>query len=185
MARRTRTAGEPTPGSPADALPEADPANVARSIVLARLTAAPRTRSELATTLRERGIPDDIATCVLDRFEEVGLVDDASFARAWVASRHRVRGSARSVLRQELRRKGVDDVRVSEALEEIDDAAERERARALASRKLAGMTAVDPGVRARRVASMLARRGYPTSVAMGVVRELLGEEAVTAREPEA
>lgn len=175
MARRARTAGGPTPGSPADRQPDADPASVARAIVLQRLTAAPRTRRELETTLRERGVPDEVASEVLDRFTEVGLVDDAAYAGMWVSSRHRVRGSARPVLRQELRRKGVDDALIEAALAQVDDGAERARARELAARKLATMTALDPQVRARRVASMLARRGYPTGLAFAVVRELVGE----------
>ena len=89
---------EPTPGSLADLQDDADPEQVARTILLRRLSVAPRTRRELADDLRKRGIPDDVSARVLDRFEEVGLVDDTEFARMWAVSRQRTKGSARSVL---------------------------------------------------------------------------------------
>ena len=104
-----RYVSEPTPGSSADLQDEADPEQVARTILLRRLTASPRTRTELRTDLLRRGIPEVVADRVLDRFVDVGLIDDAAFAQQWVESRQRTRGSARSVLRQELRAKGVDD----------------------------------------------------------------------------
>ena len=85
----------------------ADPEQVARTILLRRLEAAPRTRAELATTLRERNVPDEVALRVLDRFEEVGLIDDRVFARMWVESRQRGRNLSGRALRSELRRKGV------------------------------------------------------------------------------
>lgn len=172
---RRRPAGEPTPGSPADLQPEADPESVARAIVLRRLELAPRTRHELAVTLRERGVPQEVADAVLDRFVEVGLIDDAEFARSWVESRHRSRGAARPVLRQELRRKGVADALIDEALGQLTAEGESERARALVHRKLPSLSRYDDATKARRLSSMLMRRGYSGGTAATVVREAIGE----------
>ena len=77
------------PASDAD---EADPEAVARLICLRMLTAAPRTRAQLASALRRRGVPEAAAEAVLGRFTEVKLIDDATFASAWVESRHHGRG---------------------------------------------------------------------------------------------
>ena len=77
-----------------------------------------------------------MATRLLDRFEEVGLVDDDAFARAWVASRQPGKGLARRALAQELRRKGIDDEVAREALDEIDPADEEAAARVLVRKKL-------------------------------------------------
>jgi regulatory protein len=170
-----RYVNEPTPGSLADQQDEADPEQVARSIVLRRLSATPRTRRELHDDLRRRGIPDDVSERVLNRFVEVGLIDDAEFARQWAESRQRTKGSARSVLRQELRAKGVDDDIVMEALEPIDAETEGVRARRLVENKVTAMSRLEPAVRERRLISMLVRRGYSYGVAMSVVRQLLGE----------
>ncbi|HEY2549515.1 MAG TPA: RecX family transcriptional regulator, partial [Streptosporangiaceae bacterium] len=56
------------------------------------LTSAPRTRAELAAALSRRGIPEEAAEEVLGRFTDAGLIDDATFASAWVESRHHSRG---------------------------------------------------------------------------------------------
>ena len=172
-----RYVNQPTPGSPADLQDEADPEQVARTILLRRLSAAPRTRSELRSDLLRRGIAEDVADRVLDRFVEVGLVDDAAYAHLWVESRQRTRGSARAVLRQELRGKGIDAAQAEEALASIDPEAERERARQLVQSKAPATASLEPAARMRRLAGMLQRRGYPGSMAFAVVREVLGESA--------
>ena len=100
---------------------QADPEGVARTIVLDSLTGQARTRKELADKLAKREVPDEVATELLDRFTEVGLIDDSAYARQWVESRHRSRGLAPRALAQELRRKGVGDEEAKEALEQIDE----------------------------------------------------------------
>jgi regulatory protein len=154
---------------------EADPEAVARKILLDTLTGQARSRQELADKLAKRGVPDDLATALLDRFTEVGLVDDAAYARQWVESRHRSRGLAPRALAQELRRKGVGDDDTKAALEQIDEADERTAARALVDRKMRSMRGLDPQVATRRLAGLLARKGYSSGVAFSVVREALAE----------
>jgi regulatory protein len=168
---RPRTRSDDDPGTG----PHADPESVARKILLDRLSAQPRTRAELADTLAKKLVPDEVAQRVLDRFEEVGLIDDAAFARAWVESRQSGRGLARRALAQELRRKGVSDDVAQEALEEVDPEDETEAARLLVRRKLRSMGRLDHPTRMRRLSAMLARKGYPPGVALGVVREALAE----------
>ncbi len=43
---------------------------------------------------------------ILDRFEEVGLVDDAQYAEMIVRTRHAERGLSRRAISTELRRRG-------------------------------------------------------------------------------
>ena len=176
----------PTPGSPADRAPDADPESVARTIVLRRLTAAPRTRAQLADDLRRRDVPDEVAERVLDRFTEVGLVDDNAFASAWVQSRHRGRGLSRRALAHELRHKGVDDATVAEAVDEIDLDDEVAAATALVAGRLAATRGLPVETRVRRLAGMLARKGYSGGLSMRVVRDALDAEedpAVTGPSP--
>ncbi len=158
--------------------PPADPLERAREICLQQLGFAPRTRSELAATLSKRGIPTDAADQVLGRFTEVGLIDDALFAQMWVTSRHRGRGLSSRALQQELRRKGVDDDVAGEALAALDPAQERLTARALVDRKLPSTRGLAVDARVRRLAGMLARKGYSGGVAFSVVREALADEGL-------
>ena len=175
MSRRNRSASEPTSGSLADLHAEADPAQAARTIVLRRLTAAPRTYAQLRDGLLERGFEMDVITQVLDRYVEVGLINDSEFAEMWVRSRHSIRGNARSVLRRELRDKGVPAEDAEVALATITDEAERERAGDLVRRRLASTARLEHQARVRRLTSMLARRGYPPGICFGVVKEVLDD----------
>ncbi|MGW3724520.1 recombination regulator RecX [Streptomyces sp. F001] len=153
-----------------------DPAERARAICLRLLTGTPRTRKQLADALRKREIPDEVAEEVLSRFEEVGLINDSAFADAWVESRHHGRGLARRALAQELRTKGVDPTLIDEAVAQLDSEQEESTARELVARKLRSTRGLDRDRRLRRLASMLARKGYPEGMALRVVRQALEEE---------
>jgi regulatory protein len=185
----TQRASTPTPAGPpvppppdpvADG-PEADHEAVARKILLDQLTGQARSRKELSDKLASRNVPDEIAIALLDRFEEVGLVDDEAFARSWIASRQPGKGLARRALAQELRRKGIDDEVARDALDEVDPADEEAAARALVRKKLRTLSRVDDTTATRRLVGMLARKGYGSGLAFAVVRdELAAAERSTA-----
>ena len=145
--------------------------------MLRRLTAAPRSRAQLEADLAARDVPEDVAQRVLDRFTEVGLVDDAAFAEAWVRTRHAGRGLSRRALGQELRQKGIDDETAGVALEDIGLEEEAAAAAALVARRLPATRGLPVEVRMRRLAGMLGRKGYPGGLAMRVVRDALSAEA--------
>lgn len=143
--------------------------------MLRQLAMAPRSRQQLRDKLRQRNCPDDVAEAVLDRMTEVGLVDDEAFAGMLVRSKQAGRGLATRALSQELRTKGIDPETAEAVLADIDPEEERERARTLVIKKLRTMHGLDATVQTRRLAGMLARKGYPSSVAFAVIREALAE----------
>lgn len=169
MARRGRQepGGDERPPEPA-----ADPVAVAREIVLRLLTLRARSRAELADALGRRGVPDEVTAEVLDRFAEVGLIDDVAFAAQWVESGKR-RSRSRSTLRRELRGKGVNDELVREAVSSVSDGDEYEAAVALAHKRAAATMGLAEPVRYRRVAGALARRGFGADVTHRALREAL------------
>ena len=124
----------------------------------------------MAGALAKKNVPDKLATSLLDRFEEVGLIDDVDFARQWVQSRQRTRGLAPRVLALELRRKGIADEIVRDVLADIDPVDERQAAHRLVQKKLRSMASLDDTTRIRRLTSMLARKGYSPQLAFDVVR---------------
>ncbi len=170
-ARTARTVDLVEPPDPAGEA--ADPESVARLICLRLLTAAPRTRAQLADALRRRGVPEDAAAAVLTRFAEVGLIDDAMFASAWVESRHHGRGLGRRALAAELNQRGVDRADIQAAVAQLSPETELATARALVERRLASTAGQPAQARVRRLAGMLARKGYPAGLAYQVVREAL------------
>lgn len=153
--------------------PDADPESVARAICLRMLANRPCTRAELATELRRRNVPDDAAATVLERFDEVGLVDDTAFAASFIERQRRTRGLSRRALASELRRKGVGDDDISEAVAVVSDDDERARAAELVARKLGSVRTLDRDKQVSRLVGMLARKGYGGGVAYSVVREAL------------
>lgn len=170
-ARRSFGVGatEPDDGPPE---PDADPVGTARTIALRKLTASARTRHELDEALQKKNVPEEIAAAVLDRLEDVGLIDDGAFAQSWVDSRQQRRHLSRSALRRELQTKGVDRDQVDAALASVDVEDELAAARALAAKKAAGMHGLDRTVRERRLAGVLARRGFGSGIVTTVLREL-------------
>ncbi|MBT8160187.1 MULTISPECIES: regulatory protein RecX [Arthrobacter] len=154
---------------------------MARAIVLRQLTNSPKSRLQLSRKLAERNVPEAVAEAVLDRFEDVGLVDDADFAEMWVRSRAQSRKLARSALRRELADKGIDAGTAEEALAQVSDDDELNSAKELVARRLrAGVDLSDRAERdrqARRLASMLARKGYQPSMAFRIVNDVLDEAA--------
>lgn len=157
---------------------DADPEAAARAIVLRKLSVAPQTRAQLDDAMRRGGVTEDVRARVLDRFSDVGLIDDAMFARMWVESRHAGRGLARKALAHELRRRGVDAAVVDEAVGELPADQEEAMARELVIRRLPATRGLDPRSRTRRLAGLLARRGYSAALAARVVREALESEGV-------
>ena len=162
--------------------PDANPENVARAIALRKLAAAPQTRAQLDDAMARRGVPAEVRDRILDRFDEVGLIDDAMFARMWVESRHAGRGLAKKALAHELRRRGIDSALVDEAVADLAPEREEDTARALVARRLPSTRGLDTATRTRRLAGMLARKGYPPGLSYRVVREALEREGVDEAE---
>jgi len=139
------------------------------------LTIAPRTRAQLAAALRRRGVPEQAAEAVLARFTEVGLIDDATFASSWVESRHHGRGLGRRALTAELDKRGVDRTDIAAAIDKLSPDTELATARALVERRLASTADQPAPVRTRRLAAMLARKGYPPGIVYRAVRDALAD----------
>lgn len=152
---------------------EPDPHDAARQIVLRQLAIAPRSRAELLQKLAQRGCTHDVAGAVLDRMTEVGLVDDEAYAHMLVRSQQAGRGLAKRALARELRTKGIDGELADKALSSISDEDERDRARALVDKKLRAMHGLGIEVQTRRLAGMLARKGYSSSLTYAVIREAI------------
>lgn len=166
-----------------------EPAHQARDVVYRLLAVRARSRSELRQALVRKGFDEELADAALQKFADAGLIDDAEFARAWVRERHDQQGLGRHALGVELRRKGVAEHVIDDALSTVDEESEVERARELVRRKLRGMpavdgTAVDGAKRTRRLVSMLARKGYSEGMAFRVVREELEHAPPDGADPD-
>jgi regulatory protein len=163
-----------TGAAPQDAEPDQE--DEAPAIPLRLLTSSPRSRAQLAEAMARKDVPDEVAARVLDRFTEVGLIDDVEYARMVVRTRHAERGLSRRAIAVELRRRGIDDEVAGDALEQVDADDEESAARTLVRRKLASTAGLDAQTRSRRTFAALGRRGYPPGLVAKLVREELAAQ---------
>jgi regulatory protein len=161
---------------PPDAEPIVDP-EACREAALKLLERQRRTRADLVRRLRDKGHAPTTITTVLDRLAGVGLVDDAEYARAWLAGRWGRRAAGWRRLEQELRGRGVgaeDIARGRAALEEqtgpTDEVHGARRVLDQVARRYRGL---DPRTRRQRLTALLLRRGFD----LDTVREALREES--------
>jgi regulatory protein len=135
----------------------------------------PRARSvvEVRRRLVGAGYRPELVEGAIERMLELGMLDDAAFARAWVESRDRARPRGERAMRQELALKGVDRETVDLLLDERRDAAagldpdgavtsaDRVGAERLLARNLRSLARVaDPRQRRQRAYALLARNGF-------------------------
>ena len=149
-----------------------DQLSAAQTIALNALAPRAKSRGELASHLKRRGIEEDVAVEVLDRLEKSGLVNDLEFARAWASSRMRAKNLSKRVIANELREKGVTGDLIAIALDEIDSDLEYRAALELGMRKARSLARFDEDVRERRLISALQRKGFNFSVISAVLKEI-------------
>ncbi len=144
------------------------------------LAARARSKREIEQKLLQAGYRPCTVEMVLYKLERENLLDDADFARQWVESRqHHKLG--RSRIAQELRRKGISQEEAEDALEIIDDEDQLAGAVALAEKAAARIKPGEDMRKAtRRIAAMLARRGYSWDVAKEAIRQALSEGIVNS-----
>lgn len=101
--------------------------------------------------------PPEIASAVVERLRQVGLLDDARYAARLACSLSEQKHYPRRRIEQELRRRGISDVLIQEVVSELEGE-DYEQALALLERKYYNKMK-DPDSR-RRVVAALARRGF-------------------------
>jgi regulatory protein len=177
-----------------EARAEVDDPAVVLEAALRFLEARARSVAEVRRRLTRAGYRPDLVEAAVEHLSALGVLDDESFARAWVESRDRARPRGERALRQELALKGVERAVSDEILEERREAGQGseidlEAARRLLARNSRGLARVaDPRVRRQRAYALLARNGFDPDVCRAASAELVGDagasdEAETEPEP--
>jgi regulatory protein len=147
----------------------------ARNVLLHQLARSAKSTSQLRKILEQREITPEIAEKVIERFTEVGLIDDAAYAETIVNSRRNYKGLAKSAIKRELNEKGVSQELVEEAISGITAEDDFESAKQLATRRFGQMAHLEKEVRTRRLAGYLQRKGYASSAVFAAIK--FAEEA--------
>ncbi|OWR27911.1 RecX family transcriptional regulator [Saccharibacillus sp. O23] len=140
-----------------------------------------RTSGEIEKKLLEKEIDPEAAAETVRRLEEEKLIDDASYAQEWAKQRVTGRKKGKVLVKQELRRKGIDQELIEEALDALGDEDELRSAEELAAKKWR-TTKGELWDRKRKTAAFIMRRGFSSDIARKALDRVLSQENEDADE---
>jgi regulatory protein len=132
----------------------------------------PRSEPELRQRLIKRNFPTESIDAVVSRMKDQGLVNDAEFARFWTENRDSFSPRSRWLTGMELRRKGVSEDIIQQAVDRLDDDDSAYRA---AWKKARNLPRHDYQSFRRRLGEHLQRRGFGYGVINETVKRLWNE----------
>ena len=158
-----------------------------------------RSVAEVRRRLTMNGYRPELVDGAITRMTELGMLDDAAFAQAWVESRDRSRPRGERAIRVELGQKGLDRAVIDEVLalrragslgsddpDRVEDAdpdapavsADRAAAERLMAKHARSMARVaDPRQRRARAYALLARNGFDPETCREVAATVNGGAA--------
>ena len=134
----------------------------AREAAIGLLARRERSRAELTTALKRKSFPVPVIAEVLVGLEEEGLQSDERFASAWVGTRRKISPRGRTALVHELKKKGIEERELDQAMTRYTPSDERDALRELIAARLPRLVSSgdDPPKIKRRLLGFLARRGF-------------------------
>ena len=129
-----------------------------------------RSREELRRRLLAKDHDEHAVEDALEKLSADGFLDDAAFARSYVADKRRLGGWGEARIRRGLRELGVTAADADAALGASGEGEGEELERALAVLRRRGAPAQPLDAARRRAFQALQRRGFSSSVAYAAVR---------------
>jgi regulatory protein len=133
----------------------------------------PRSTAELHKYLLHHQVDEIEAAAVLERLQKSGLLNDNSFAEAWIENQNEFRPRGRRALAYELRQRGIDDQTIQESLADLDEEALAYQAALKKSRTLKNS---DWSEFQTKLSTFLARRGFDYDTVRSVVKQVWEEQ---------
>ncbi len=126
--------------------------------------------------MRRRKYPPGVVENALAKLRSLNYLNDESFARNWALSRAQSHGYGPKRIEQELRAKGIEQLKTHEIVREtFQEENEESHARSLLSRRFRGQNLND--IKAiRRAAAFLQRRGYSSKVIFDLLKVSIDED---------
>jgi regulatory protein len=156
------------------ALERAADAEAAFRTALRAIEQRSHARTDLGRKLVKKGHARPAVEVALERCADLGLLDDAAFARHFVETRSaRGRGPAR--LRRDLYAMGLAGAHVDAALAHVQADGDQtgDQVLGLAAKRAGQLRGVPREARRRRLLAFLARRGYTGEAARAAVQQVL------------
>ncbi|TFH37599.1 MAG: regulatory protein RecX [Anaerolineales bacterium] len=141
----------------------------------------PHTVREIRMKLSRKQVPAQVIEEVIERLQANKLLDDQSFARAWIENQQSFRPRGRRALQMELRKKGVANEIIEVLLTDFDD---EEAAYRTAEKAYPRYRSLPPEIGEQRLLAYLARRGFNDRLCRKVVEAAIRNALVSADESE-
>ncbi|MCL4395996.1 MAG: RecX family transcriptional regulator [Chloroflexi bacterium] len=139
------------------ALEHAEAFETAHEQALQFLTPRPRSSAELRQHLRKKQAAEPVVDQVIAALSGSGLLDDEAFARYWVENREAFRPRSARALQFELRRKGLTDAAIAQAVKAVDESESAYRAGAARAQRWLGLSRREF---MDKLGAFLVRRGF-------------------------
>ncbi|MBN1353380.1 MAG: regulatory protein RecX [Candidatus Omnitrophica bacterium] len=129
-----------------------------------------RSEAELKERLALKGFARVVVENVVSVLKNKKIVDDLRFAKAWVESRMRTNPKGSILLKRELKKKGIEDSLIAEAMPDKKDGEDKVAA-TIARRKFETLKNMPRAKARKKLFDFLARRGFD----FGIIEETLNE----------
>ena len=136
----------------------------ARQQLLNFLDRGAKSSKELRAKMLEREVPENLVNQLIERFTEVGLIDDAGFAESLVNNRRSYQRLSKTAIKRDLISKGVSAEIAEQSVADISVEDETALAKELAVKRFGQLARFDRDVRYRRLSGFLSRKGYPYQI---------------------
>jgi regulatory protein len=134
----------------------------ARNVLLFQLSKSAKSSKELSDILLKREIPPEIGEPIIQRFIEVGLIDDVAAAQS-LANHRRGQFKSKSVIAYELKQKGHEQSVIEQATDEFTDS-DQDIANQAATKRIRSLRSLEEPVIRRRLMGYLQRRGFSAEI---------------------
>ncbi len=121
------------------------------------------TRWEVHRKLMQSGFEEDVVEKTLTALESIDLINDHAYSQRWIESRSVSKGYGKVRLESELLQRGVDKDVIREALQQLSEEEEINKAFSLARKQLSSGAPMNLKEK-RRLFAFLLRRGYNTGI---------------------
>ncbi len=136
-----------------------------------------RAEKEMRDYLAKKGFHEEAIEGAIEKLKSYSYIDDVRFAKAWVADGINIKRKGRKAIVYDLRRLGIDDQIIEEALMAYDDTMQQDNAivyaKSLAKRHV---RVADPYKKRQKMTAALARRGYDWEIIKQAIEHVLGLE---------
>jgi regulatory protein len=124
------------------------------------LAAANRSTKELAKRLKDKGYETEIVESVIEELRKHRILNDEKLVRETVQWNIEGKRLGRKRIALELKRRGIQETKITEALESYSKDSEANLAKELAAQRWEKFKNVEPRKRRQRIYDFLIRRGF-------------------------